>query len=83
VNQANDASIHLFSVASLKPLGQLAYHRESCQTIAFASPEPVERSHALETDDDDDEDERELRHLWMASGSKDRRVALWSLVDLR
>jgi len=76
-----DGSVRLFSTKSLKSLGTLSYHRHSCDAIAFVpvaagqsigedGTEVVTYSQAVET-----------RERWMATCSKDRRVALWELKD--
>lgn len=85
--------IRLFSAASLKPLGTLAYHRETVHTLAFASPEPhgreaetdkastIELGNKEDEDSDDEDGQGGIgpRSRWLGSGGKDRRIALWSL----
>lgn len=80
-NHASHHRIRLYSAATLKPLGTLAYHRESAQALAFGTTEKEEQS-VLEVggDSDSDEDEDDSpRSNWLASGGKDRRIALWNL----
>ena len=85
-------SIRLFSASSLKALGTLAYHRETVQALAFAnlpltaSIESGDEASTLElgdedSDDDESEGARAGRQRWLASGGKDRRIALWALKD--
>lgn len=77
-----DGRIRLFSAATFKPLGSLKFHRESVQALAFARADAK-----LLTQDDtielgaesDSEDEDVPRDQWLASGGKDRRIALWAL----
>ncbi|ORX37077.1 WD40-repeat-containing domain protein [Kockovaella imperatae] len=89
-----DGKIRLFSAASLKPLGTLAFHRETVHTLAFANCVPVTNDTIapgdtastldLEAEDSDEEEEtREqlLRGRYLASGGKDTRIALWLLKD--
>jgi len=86
--------IRLFSTATFKPLGTLAYHRDSVQALAFAQPpipggddaESVAETLELGAEDSEEEDGVELdgvppRERWLASGGKDRRGALWGLMD--
>jgi hypothetical protein len=81
-------SIRLFSVKTFKPLGTLSYHRESCTTLVF--PHSIDNQigpnvRAMEPDQDEGDDRHEggLRGVkrWLVSGGKDRRVALWELMD--
>ena len=84
----------MFSAASLKPLGALAYHRETVHVLAFANLPVTDEDGQAEVDstididneevDSQDEDEDELdgvppRHRWLASGGKDKRISLWGL----
>lgn len=89
--------IRLFSAASLKPLGTLSYHRETVHTLAFAHPpKPQSKVDTEETstlelgqeeeEDGTDEEEEGVggsvpRERWLASGGKDKRIALWGLKD--
>lgn len=89
--------IRLFSASSLKSLGTLAYHRETVHTLAFANsetPHPEnepEIASTIDIGDDNDEDSDDdddgktggaaPRSRWLASGGKDRRIALWELKD--
>ncbi|CAD6563594.1 MAG: ASTRA complex subunit [Tremellales sp. Tagirdzhanova-0007] len=89
-----DGRVRLFSAATFKPLGTLSYHRDTTHVLAFANP-PMGIDYASESiletveigaEDDEEEDEVELdgvppRERWLASGGKDRRVALWGLRD--
>ena len=90
-----DSRIRLFSASSLKPLGILAYHRDTVHTLAFANP-PLSKGDGIvdsastveiggedeEDSDDEAEDGRgEARDRWLASGGKDNRIALWALKD--
>jgi WD40 repeat protein len=87
-----DGHIRLFSSATGKPLGDLEYHRESIHVLAFAhnpildsSGTEVESTIELGNEEDSDDDENggggAHRERWLVSGSKDRRVALWELID--
>jgi len=92
---SSDSRIRLFSASSLKPLGVLAYHRDTVHTLAFASPPISPADTAFDTastvelggeDEDDSEDEAgnagtEARDRWLASGGRDNRIALWALKD--
>ena len=91
-----DGQIRLFSSATGKPLGDLGYHRESIHVLAFAH-NPVQDANGTEVEstielgDEEDSDQDESsggvsdvhRHRWLVSGSKDRRVAIWELMDFR
>jgi len=97
VYMADKHRIRLFSAISLKPLGTLSYHRETVHTLAFASsptsklPADADEASILELGQGDDEDEDEEdeegagrdvpRERWLASGGKDKRIALWGLKD--
>ncbi|KLT41413.1 WD40 repeat-like protein [Cutaneotrichosporon oleaginosum] len=83
-----DGKIRLFSAATLKPLGALAYHRESVHALAWGSPDPAPPRRAgtlaLGADSDSDSedgggDEAGDPTNWLASGAKDRRIALWNI----
>jgi WD40 repeat protein len=87
-----DGHIRLFSSATGKPLGDLNYHRESIHVLAFAhnpilDPSGTEVESTIELGDEEDSDDDEHggrgvhRERWLVSGSKDRRVALWELID--
>jgi hypothetical protein len=88
VNDTAHARIRLFSAATLKPLGTLAYHRESVQALAWASPEPAppRRAGTQAFGDDSDSESEDGGEAdagdpanWLASGAKDRRIALWNV----
>jgi hypothetical protein len=80
-------SIRLFSVKSFKSLGTLAYHRDTCNTLAFPFNETGDRREG-EADSDDEEfgmspvgRARKKAEGWLISGGKDRRIAIWQLKD--
>ncbi|KIP11199.1 hypothetical protein PHLGIDRAFT_100170 [Phlebiopsis gigantea 11061_1 CR5-6] len=77
-----DGRVRLYSTKTLKALGTLEYHKKSCQAIAFAWYEH-ERSGPMEVDEDVEEEmsERADRRRWLAAGSQDNRVSLWSLIS--
>jgi hypothetical protein len=77
-------------------LGTLSYHRETVHTLAFANtpllkpPTDADEASTLELGQEDEEDEEEdveesgrnvPRDRWLASGGKDKRIALWGLKD--
>lgn len=75
-------SVRLFSTRTLKPLGTLHYHRDTCHTVAFAQYE--ESTKGTHGDDDDDDEGWESvagRARWLATGGTDARVAVWELMD--
>lgn len=88
-----DGKIRLFSSATGKPLGELSYHRDTVHCVSFASRRTVstieqeERESTIELGDEDSEDDEGVedgappRERWLVSGGKDRRVALWGLMD--
>jgi WD40 repeat protein len=86
-----DGRIRLFSASTGKPLGELSYHRESVHILAFANTrafkeEGNEVESTIEIGEEDSESEQEdesaeSRERWLVSGGKDRRVALWSLME--
>jgi ASTRA-associated protein 1 len=85
--------IRLYSTKTLKPLGTLNYHKDGCQIVVFArslpytaSPADVGKSVLSEDEESDDEEEmnereRKARTRWLASGGKDHRVSIWSLMS--
>lgn len=90
-----DGRVRLFSAATGKPLGDLAYHRETVQALCFAhlpsAPEELaregEQDSTIELGEEDSEEENGVadgappRERWLISGGKDRRVAFWGLID--
>ncbi|KAH7928224.1 WD40 repeat-like protein [Leucogyrophana mollusca] len=80
-----DGKVRLFSTKSFKPLGTLAYHKQSCQAVAFASAaadaDPI-GSDVLDDEDDEDltTEERGARGRWLVVGGKDTRVSIWKLM---
>jgi WD40 repeat protein len=91
-----DGRIKLFSSTSGKPLGELSYHRESVHILSFAHASPVDGLDGTgtatevestieigEEDSDSGEEDGSVppRERWLVSGGKDRRVALWGLMD--
>ena len=76
--------VRLYSTKTLKALGTLEYHKKSCQTVAFARYEH-ERPGPMEVEEDAEEEmseeERADRRRWLAVGSQDNRVSLWSLIS--
>lgn len=92
-----DGKVRLFSSATGKPLGELAYHRETVQALCFASKatdtdmagseQAGDQESTIELGEGDSEDEEDVvdgvppRDRWLVSGGKDRRVTLWGLMD--
>lgn len=88
-----DGKVRLFSSATGKPLGELAYHRDTVHSLCFANaravtPDEQEQESTIElgdgdeaADSDEEEDGAPPRDRWLVSGGKDRRVALWGLMD--
>lgn len=76
-----DGRIRLFSAATFKPLGSLSFHRESVQALAFANAgsKLLTEDDTIELGADESDEEEESRDQWLASGGKDRRIALWAL----
>lgn len=80
-----DGRIRLFSAATFKSLGSLSFHRESVQALAFARADAklLTQDDTIElggSDSEDDDDDGQVpRDQWLASGGKDRRIALWGL----
>ncbi len=84
------AGSRLYSTKTLKPLGTLKYHKTACQCLEFArripsTGVPEEVPGREEVDEDDGEEmsaaEIEERERWLVTGSKDSRVAIWSLLS--
>ncbi|KAF9474246.1 WD-40 repeat-containing protein [Pholiota conissans] len=87
-----DGKIRLYSTKSLKPLGTLKYHKSACQCVEFAhqiststeQTSPIDAEEASDSEDEDEEmgpQEKAERARWLVSGSKDSRVAIWSLLN--
>lgn len=88
-----DGKIRLFSSATGKALGELAYHRDTVHCVAFAHRRTInmadqkERESTIELGGEDSEGDEGVedgappRERWLVSGGKDRRVALWGLMD--
>nr|ODN91015.1 WD-repeat protein [Cryptococcus depauperatus CBS 7855] len=82
-----DGKIRLFSAATSKPLGSLSSHRETVHAIAFAHHSPMppvdveDPESTIDLAEESDEEVENKRERWMASGGKDGKVALWSLMD--
>ena len=88
-----DGKVRLFSSATGKPLGGLAYHRDTVHSLCFAharvetaaeqqtGESTIELGDEVEDSDGEDEDGAPPRERWLVSGGKDRRVALWGLMD--
>ncbi|KZT63993.1 WD40 repeat-like protein [Daedalea quercina L-15889] len=80
-----DGKIRLYSTKSVKSLGTLGYHKKSSQAVAFARQHaPVLAENSMTTDKADDlmdEDDKAERAQWLAAGSQDQRVSLWTLMD--
>ncbi|KAF5389857.1 hypothetical protein D9757_003675 [Collybiopsis confluens] len=86
-----DGKIRLYSTKSFKPLGTLKYHKEGCQGLVFAAS--VGQKSFLTPEErpkdgvDEDEDEEMLlgdklkRERWLISGGKDKRIAIWELMN--
>lgn len=79
--------IRLYSTKTLKPLGTLAYHKEGCQAVAFASSllEHVAPVKSEEDTDDEEMDivEKEVRSRWLVAAGKDSRVSIWEMISFR
>lgn len=81
--------MRLYSTKTLKPLGTLDYHKDGCQSLAFASPfvEPASTHTRMGADEEDSDEEgidaaeKTKRGRWLASGSRDGRVAIWALMN--
>jgi hypothetical protein len=77
--------VRLYSTKTLKPLGTLDYHRKGCQAVTFAQYQH-EQPPAVGADGEDIEDEMSAaekadRRRWLAAGSQDSRVSVWSLIS--
>lgn len=79
-------SIRLYSTRSLKSLGTLSFHRDTCHVVTFAQA-PLDQAAitAAENSDSDDEEAneraQETRKKWLVSGGHDGRVAVWELME--
>ncbi|OBZ72030.1 ASTRA-associated protein 1 [Grifola frondosa] len=78
-----DGKIRLYSTKTMKSLGTLDYHKKSCQVLAFARSEQHSMAARDDTDSDDEmgSEEKAERCRWLASGSQDHRVAIWTLIN--
>ncbi|EGN98932.1 hypothetical protein SERLA73DRAFT_168506 [Serpula lacrymans var. lacrymans S7.3] len=90
-----DGKVRLYSTKTMKPLGTLEYHKQSCQAVAFARSTPsMEKEHDStvqsgllevtddeESDDEMSEEEMRKRGLWLVAGGKDSRLSVWTLMS--
>ncbi|KAH8099976.1 WD-40 repeat-containing protein [Cristinia sonorae] len=77
-----DGKVRLYSTKTLKHLGSLDYHKKNTQTLAFAhSVKAAPEGDSDEEDEDMTKSEKEARGRWLAAGSQDCRVSLWSLMS--
>lgn len=74
----NVPRIRIYSTKTLKPLGSLDYHKESCQVVIFLRTH-LTPSDGADNDDEMDEQEREARGRWVISGGKDGKIVIWEL----
>lgn len=75
----------MYSTKTLKPLGTLDYHKKGCQAVAFARYQHEHPSSVVDDDEDVEDDmsaaEKADRRRWLAVGSQDSRVSVWSLIS--
>lgn len=68
-----DGAVKVYSVEGMQELGELKYHRDTVECLAFA--------HARVGDGDDDSDEEDeadgAMELVLAAGGRDGKVSLW------
>lgn len=85
-----DGKIQLYSTKTFKSLGSLEYHKNSCQSVAFAhlNPQgslPEVRAIPLEADEESEDDmgveDKRERNLWLVAGGQDSRVSIWPLMS--
>lgn len=73
----------MYSTRTLKSLGTLSYHAESCYALSFAHPHASVSSAPeteLEEDNDEfDEADQVKRSKWLISAGKEGRIAFWEL----
>ncbi|KAF5327014.1 hypothetical protein D9619_004885 [Psilocybe cf. subviscida] len=86
-----DGKTQLYSTKSFKALGILRYHKSAIHALEFAhgiagggqeADDHTGHSTDVEFDDEDElsSEEKLARSRWLLSGSKDNRVAIWSLI---
>lgn len=76
--------VRLFSTRSLKALGTLSYHKESCQAVAFAHPLPPDPEADVGEEEEEfglSVEEKSSRSRWLVAGGKDGRVSVWELKE--
>lgn len=72
-------SIKVYSAENMQELGQLNYHRDTVECLAFAYAKLGDG----ESDDDEDEDEDDAEgdvtgvQLVLAAGGRDGKASLW------
>lgn len=79
-----DGRVRLFSTRSLKALGTLSYHKESCQAVAFAHPLPPDPEADVGEEEEEfglSVEEKSSRSRWLVAGGKDGRVSVWELKE--
>jgi hypothetical protein len=84
-----ESRIRLYSTKTFKSLGTLEYHKDGCQSLAFArvpetfkSDDTQDISAADDSEDEDmSEEDKAKRSRWLASGGKDTQVAVWALIS--
>ncbi|KAK0232842.1 WD-40 repeat-containing protein [Armillaria fumosa] len=75
-----DGRIRLYSTKSFRPLGTLKYHKNGCQTVAFARTLSTYQADEDEDDDGMSKQEMEERSRWLIGGAKDKLITIWSLM---
>ena len=73
--------MRLYSTKSFKSLGTLAYHKDNCHALAFASTFRDKECGGNEDEDDMTDEEKRQRGRWLIVAGKDNRVSIWSLLS--
>ncbi|SPO23058.1 uncharacterized protein UTRI_01736 [Ustilago trichophora] len=72
-----DGSIHIYSTSGMTELGQLSYHRDTVECLAFAHAITLGQEDASSSDEDQDDDDAKPTELILAAGGRDGKISLW------
>ncbi|SPO24763.1 uncharacterized protein UTRI_01736_B [Ustilago trichophora] len=71
-----DGSIRIYSTGDMTELGQLSYHRDTVECLAFAYAKTGDQEDETSSDEDKDDDAKPAE-LILAAGGRDGKISLW------